>query len=79
MKRRIVSKLLAGILVVSICVTQVPYGLLDATNVVYAEETNLLTNGSFETNLGGEWRLTCKTDGKNAVERISAVRDLACL
>lgn len=65
MKRRIVSKLLAGILVVSICVTQVPYGLLDATNVVYAEETNLLTNGSFETNLGGEWRLTCKTDGKN--------------
>lgn len=62
MKERSVRKLLAGALIATMCVTQIPYGVLDATNVVYADDTNLLTNGSFENELNGEWTLTCQNE-----------------
>lgn len=62
MKERIVRKLLVGVLIAAVSVTQIPYGVLDSTSIVYGENTNLLVNGSFENELNGEWTLTCQNE-----------------
>ena len=70
MKERMVRKLLVGVLIAAVSVTQIPYGVLDSTSIVYGENTNLLVNGSFENELNGEWTLTCQNEAVsgNAVE-----------
>lgn len=63
MRKRMAKRLVAGILVAVLGVTQMPVGNWgSAQEVVYAEETNLLTNGSFEDALGDEWVLQNKTN-----------------
>ena len=49
MKKKWLKKLLAGMLVASMCVTQVPFDVMNGVNVAYAEENNLLSDGDFES------------------------------
>ena len=60
MKRKIVKKLLAGMLVASMCVSQIPYGAIDGVSVVYGAE--YLVNGDFSSDIESDWNVEAGSD-----------------
>lgn len=65
MKKKVVMKLLAGVLVAAMCVTQVPYGEMKQIDTIYAGETgaeNLFTDGDFEVgDVWTNWDVRCES------------------